>query len=332
MATLTTGNLTLLDLAKRTDPDGSSASIIEALQQTNEILTDISFKQGNLETGHRATIRTGIPTPTWRRIGRGTAPTKSRTAQVDFGTGMLEMYSEVDVELLNLAADPMAIRSREDMAHMQGMMHEFARTLFYGDDAINPDEFTGLAHYYSDKSAESSDNIIDAGGTGSDNASIFLVGWSDMTISGIVPKNGRAGLSIEDKGIVTSENAGGTGKRMDVARSKLHMKGGLAVEDWRYGVRIANIDRSALTADASAGDNLPELMFQAMERLHSMQGVRPVFYMDRALREKLRQQLAASTKNSTLQIENVGGVRTAFFQEVPVRICDALAVDEARVV
>ena len=69
MATLTSTNPTLLDLARRQDPDGSIAAIAEVLDETNEMLPEMTWVEGNLTTGHRATIRTGIPLPTWRAGG-----------------------------------------------------------------------------------------------------------------------------------------------------------------------------------------------------------------------------------------------------------------------
>lgn len=330
MAVLGTQNLTLLDLAKRTDPDGSIATIVEALKQKNEILDDIVFKAGNLDTGHKATIRTGLPTPTWRVFNKGSQSDKSTTAQVTFTTGLLEQISEVDVDMVEIAANPQAARFTEDMAAMQAIQNEIARALFFGNESLNPEEMTGLAYYYNDLSAESGENIIDAGGTGSDNASIYLIGWSDNTISGIVPKNVTAGLRMKDLG--TRIQDGSNNEKLEVYTTKMNMHAGLAVEDWRYGVRIANIDRSALTPDASSGANLPELMFQAMETIESLDGVTPVFYMDRNTRRFLRQQMAAAVSGSTLEFADVGGRRTALFQDIPVRRVDALAVNEARVV
>ena len=58
---------------------------------------------------------------------------------------------------------------------------------------------------------------------------------------------------------------------------------------------------------------------------------RGTFYMDRTIREALRKQLANRTSNSTLQVEMVGGVRTHMFQGKPVRVTQAMAVDEATV-
>ena len=41
MATLSANNPTLLDLARRTDPDNKIATIVEILNETNEILDDM---------------------------------------------------------------------------------------------------------------------------------------------------------------------------------------------------------------------------------------------------------------------------------------------------
>ena len=82
MATLATNNPTIGDIAKGLDPDGSVAQTVEILNQTNEILTDATFIEGNLPTGHRTSIRTGLPQPTWRKLYGGVQPTKSTKAQV----------------------------------------------------------------------------------------------------------------------------------------------------------------------------------------------------------------------------------------------------------
>jgi hypothetical protein len=82
MATLATGALTLADWAKRLDPDGKVPAVAELLSQSNEILEDAVFQEGNLPTGHRVIIRTGLPTAYWRSINQGIPTSKSTTAQV----------------------------------------------------------------------------------------------------------------------------------------------------------------------------------------------------------------------------------------------------------
>src|SRR5215469_18727399 len=96
MATNPTGAITYADWARRVDPDGKVALIVELLSQTNEILDDMLVREGNLPTGHRTTVRTGIPSATWRLFNYGVPTTKSTTAQITDSCGMLETYSVVD--------------------------------------------------------------------------------------------------------------------------------------------------------------------------------------------------------------------------------------------
>ena len=81
--------MSLLDLAKRTDPNGKrTTSIVELLSQSNEMLADMVFREGNQDTGHRITVRTGLPSVTWRLLNQGVTPSKSTTAQIEETTGM----------------------------------------------------------------------------------------------------------------------------------------------------------------------------------------------------------------------------------------------------
>lgn len=331
MATLADTHPTLLDLARRTDPDGRIASIVEILNENHGILEDMVWVEGNLVTGHRTTIRTGLPLPTWRKLYGGVQPTKSRTAQITDNTGMLEAYAEVDKKLADLNGNTAEWRLSEDRAHIEGMNQEVAETLFYGNEGTEPEAFTGLSPRYNSLSASNGTNIVDAGGTGTDNASIWLCVWGPNSGFGITPKGSTAGLQMEDKGQVTIENIDGAGGRMEAYRSHYTWDAGLTIRDWRYFVRIANIDRSLLIADASTGANLPALMYDAMMLPPNLNG-RAVWYMDRTLMSMLGKQIAKQTANSTLTTENVGGVMTTSWHGIPIRRTDVLLGDEARVV
>lgn len=329
MATLADTHPTLLDLAKRTDPDGKIADIVEIMNQTNEILNDMVWLEGNLTTGNRTTIRTGLPTPTWRKMYGGVQPTKSKTAQVTDNCGMLEAYSEVDKALADLNGNTAAFRLSEDRPHIEGIGEEIADTLFYGNEGSEPEAFTGLSPRFNDSTALNGDNVIKAGSSDTDNASIWLCVWGPNTGYGIVPKGSTAGLQQKDLGEVTIENVDGAGGRMQAYRSHYRQDAGLTIRDWRYFVRIANIERSALTADAATGPNLPNLMFQAYERLPNVASGRAAWYMDRGVLTKLRQQTAAKVQNSTLTVDQVGGVMVTSFNAVPIRRVDRLSGDEA---
>ena len=173
MATLSTTNLTLADWAKRTDPNGSVPVVAELLSQTNEILQDAVFKEGNLPTGERVVIRTGLPTVYWRALNQGIPSSKSTTAQVDEACGMLEARSEVDKDLAMLNGNTAQFRLSEDTAFLEAMNQTQATTMFYGNPATEPKSFLGLAGRYSSLSGGNATNVITAGGSGSDNTSVF---------------------------------------------------------------------------------------------------------------------------------------------------------------
>ena len=333
-------NPTLNDFLQALGPDDAVTDLGELLKQTNQVLEDMTFVEGNLLTGHRFSVRTGLPEPTWRRLYQGVQPTKSTRAQVTASTGMLEDYSEVDKALADLNGNTTRFRLQEDGAHVEGFNQTVARSLIYGSEDTNPEAITGIMpHFANVGTTGTAAQVIDAGGTGTDNGSILLVGWGPNTIFGIFPKGSKAGLSVKDLGEVTAtaKTANGLADGYYQAyRTHYRWDLGLVVQDYRYVVRIANIDRSLLGADPTVtgytGANLPNLMFEAMEYIPSLENCRPVFYMDRSFKTKLRQQLPNVVKNSTLQIMEVGGKKVDSFQEIPIRRVDQMRVDEARVV
>lgn len=333
MATLTVRNPTLLDIKNSLDPDDKVADVVEILNETNDITTSMTWQPGNLLTGHTSVIRTGLPEPTWRKFYGGVQPTKSRRAQITDNTGMLEAFAIVDKALADLGGNAAAFRLSEDRAHIEGMNQEFSETIFFGNENTEPESFTGLAPRFNSLTAESGDNIIDAGGTGTDNSSIWLVIWSPETVFGITPKGSVTGLQVTDDGVVTVEDASGGSNTGLMKAYQTHYRWdvGLVVKDWRFVVRIANIDKSLLTADAASGADLPDLMFQAAELIPNMNMGRASFYMSRTNRTFLRRQLANAKAMSTLTTEEVGGIRVKSFDGIPLGRCDVLSADEARV-
>lgn len=337
MAALSTIHPTLLDVAKRLDPQGKIDIIAEILAQENPVLEDMAWIEGNLPTGHRTTVRTGLPTPTWRKLYGGVQPTKSSTAQITDSCGMLEAYAEVDKALADLNGNTAAFRLSEDRAHIEGMAQEMASTLFYGNEGSEPEAFTGLAPRYNSLSAANADNIVNAGGSGSDNTSIWLVVWGDQTCHGIYPKGSKGGLQMTDKGQVTIENVDNAGGRMEGYRTHYRWDAGVSLRDWRYVARVCNIDVSALTTDGTATDRanaqkaLINFMVQASERIPSFGKGRACWYVNRTIREQLRLGILEKIAGN-LAWDTVEGKRVMTFDDIPVKRVDALVNNEARVV
>ncbi|MDN0442938.1 hypothetical protein FCY18_12490 [Escherichia coli] len=320
--------LTLADWGKRVDPNGKVDKIIELLGQTNPILQDMPFVEGNLPTGHRTTIRSGLPSATWRLLNYGVQPSKSTTVQVTDSVGMLETYAEVDKSLADLNGNTAEFRLSEDRAFIEAMNQQMAQTLFYGDSSVNPQQFMGLSSRYSSLSAGNAQNIIDAGGTGTDNTSIWLVVWGENTVHGIFPKGQKAGIQMEDKGQVTLEDA--NGGKYEGYRTHYKWDNGLALRDWRYVVRIANIDVSNLSEPSSAA-NIAKLMVKALHGIPNRGMGRPVFYMNRTVGQALDLQSLEKT-SLAISVKETEGEWWTSFRGVPIRETDALLETEARVV
>lgn len=332
MAVLSTGALSLHDWAKRLDPDGKVPTIVELLAQTNQILLDARFIEGNLPTGHRTTVRTGLPAVAWRLLNQGVTPSKSTTAQIDEQAGMLEAWSEVDCDLATLNGNVGEFRLSEGRAFLEAMNQEVAQTMFYGNVGLAPEEFLGLSPRYSSLTAVNGQNIIAGGGAGSDNSSVWLVIWNENTVTGIFPKGSKAGLVHEDFGKVTVEMTNGiAGSRMRAYQERWQWKLGLVVKDWRYAVRICNIDISNLVAKSSAAD-LTELMIKATHRIPAMGMGRAAFYMNRTCFQMLDIQRRDDVQaGGSLSYEVVDGIRRPTFRGIPIAICDQLLETEATV-
>ena len=338
MATLSTTLPTMLDWAKTRDPSGKTARIVEMLSQTNKAMEDMVVVEGNLPTGHMTTIRTGLPTGFYRMMNQGTPSEKATEAQVTENAAMLEGRSHVDVKLANLQADVGAYRVQKARAHLEGIGQTASTTLFYGD-ASSPEQYVGLANRYNDLSAANADNILDAGGSSTDNMSVWLIGWSPETIYGIYPKGSKVGLSHQDLGI--DDVADSDGNLFRAYKDLFSLDQGLVVADWRYGVRIANIDNSDLiaatgTQAATAATAVIKLMSRAIDHIPAIDTVKAAFYVNRTLASHLR--IAALDKsNSAVTIEeglNQFGrtIHQLTFLGIPVRLQDVLTVAEARVV
>jgi major capsid protein gp7 len=328
MATLTATQPTLLDLVRRQSPDGGiETNIVEILNAQNEVLEDMTWVEGNLVTGNKTTVRTGIPAPTWRKLYGYVQPTKSTTLQVTDNCGMLEAYTQIDKALADLNSDAAAFRLSEEKPQIEGFNQEFVQTLFYGNETTEPEAFTGFSARYNLTTAENGSNIIPGGSVTADvNTSIWLIGWGENTMHGIIPKGSKAGIQHEDLGTVTALDS--NGGMFQAYRSHYRWDLGLTVRDWRYAVRIPNIQVSALKADAASGANLIDLMAQALELIPSLSMCRPVFYCNRTIKSYLRRQMQAKALYQTRRDE-VMGRHVTDFDGVPVKRCDAILNTEA---
>lgn len=346
MATIGSLALTYADWAKRMDDGFRVATIIELLSQTNEILDDIIVMEGNLATGHKTTVRTGLPQATWRLLNAGVPNAKSTTAQIIDTCGNLETYAVIDKDIADLNGNTASFRLSEVRAFLQGMSQQVAATLIYGNQHLNPERFTGLAPRYSTltaANAQTASNVLDAGGTASTNTSMWIVTWGSDTIHGIFPKGKMTGLQHKDMGEWPVQDA--AGNTYQAYRDHFKWEIGLTLRDWRYTVRVANIDVTQLTGVSAA--NLINLIVRGLYRMPTQPAEagaiqtsdtpevranmgRTVIYCNRIIRTYLDLQ-AMNKTNVLLTLREFNGKVVTAFRGIPVRTCDAILNNEAQV-
>lgn len=244
----------------------------------------------------------------------------------------MEAWSEVDKDLADLNGNTSSFRLSEATAFIEAMNQEMASTLFYGNSSTAPEEFTGLAARYSSLSANNAENIVNGSGAGSDNSSIWLIVWGEHSCCGIFPKGSKAGLTHNDLGLQTIETSSGIGgTRLRAYQDQFQWKAGIALKDWRYVVRICNIDISNLVAKSSAAD-LIELMIKAIHRVPSLKMGKAAFYMNRSCHQMLDLQRRDDViSGGGLSYDVVDGKPALSFRGIPIRKVDALTETEATI-
>ena len=329
MAALSTTLPTMLDLAKMLDPDGKTlAQIVPILNQDNEILPRLRWQESNGTWSHRTTYHTSLPTPTWSKINGSIAPAKGTTGQSTDGMGEMQGYSQVDPILADASGNVNAFRLRHDAMHMQGMAHEFAQTLFYGNADVVPEEFTGLSARYaaaggSALRTETAENILNGGGSSNLTSLWVICMESDMPgVTGIYRPGSQAGLKMTNKNLQTV--AIGDGSFAERYVTHYRWSCGIAVPDWRKNVRVANIDINALTKTGSSGADLLDLIMQALELLPSSAQSSAMILGNRTISSFLRRQSRNAVAGSTLGYETVAGKPVMTVGGVPFLRCDAI--------
>ena len=328
MAAIGQTYLTLADVYRQSESSKEIATIIELLAQQNPIIEDATVVECNDGTKHLTTVRSGLPAVTWRRLYEGVQPSKSTTKQVVDSTGMLEAWSEVDAKLVDISPDPKKLRLNEAMAFLEAMNIEMATGIFYHNTKTDPEKFLGLSPRFNDLTAENSRQIIDAGGSSSDNNSVWFIVWGERTCHLLYPRGSQAGLKREDKGVQTKNNSDGS--VLDVYREKFSWDIGLSVRDWRYVARVCNIATSALTAGSLDLDSYMIDAYYALQQ-RRVAGGKAAIYCNARVKKYLHKK-ARDKSNVNLYLENYQGQEILTYLGIPIRECDALLSTEARVV
>jgi len=325
---------TLLTLAQIMHND-KLLPVVEILNQMNEHLDDMPFYEANDSGGHVFAPRTALPAVSWRRINKGVPPTKSSYGKLTETLGSLESYSNVDKDLAQRSGDVAAFRAKEARGHLEAMGQEHAQTMVYGDVMVAAEEYTGLSpRYYSYSEGVAKDYVLTAGGSAT-LTSIWLCGWGENTGYGIYPKGSQLGFEREDKGQQTLYDE--DGNPFEGYSEHFAWKAGLCIENYKYFVRIPNINVAALQtfgAESDTSADILKFMTLALEKIPNLQACNPVFYCSRTVRAMFR--LMAEKKIGGLLVQDFMGANglgrsIPTYHGVPIRIIDQMSEAETLV-
>lgn len=324
MATLTGAYTTLLDLVQLHALDGSMATIVEVLARACPMLQDAHIQEGNMEQGNRTTLRTSLPTGTWVGFNEGWGTGKGTVSTFTDEAKMLKLRSVIDCELAEYGGNVAANRAAVDLPMVGGLSQQMESAVLYSNSATAPREILGLTPRFNSTTGATGSNIIDCGGS-SNLTSIWFITWGPQTAFLFYPKGSQVGLKQEDMGKQLVTDSGGTNQYWGYM-TEFTWKVGLAVADWRFIQRVANIDVTALTDDAASGVDLYDKMITAYYKRPAValgDFARTYIYCTPTIAEYLHKQ-ALSRSFGGLTPDTVAGVPITRFLGAPIRISDKI--------
>jgi hypothetical protein len=311
-------------------------AIVEILNKSTPLIEDMAFQNGNQTDGHMFRVRAGLPGVSFRAINEGVKPTRSSTKVVRETCAMMEAVSEIDKKLVDMADDQALFRLKESAAFIEAMGQRFAREVWYGDTGFEPKGIMGLAKRYSDLTGPAKDYILDCGGTGNDNTSIWLIVHSTESFFGIVPKNGKVGLQHFDSGVIDLNEYDSNGMALGTYqgyRDRFQWDVGICLKDYRQVVRACNIDVTQLYGSSTSSNAAADLLLtvnRMTNRVYNLNAGRPVFYMSRTLKDFWERQLLTNHYIEKT-IDQATGTITTSYKGIPIHLDDMILDTEERV-
>jgi len=344
MATIGNSYLSLID-SFRAGGKEDMAEIAEVLNRLSPVYRNAFTVEANSGTLHKHSIRTGLPAVTWGRLYQGIPQSKSTRAMVTDSTGFVEGLSTVDERLLDISKNAAALRLSEGETFLESMTQEVETGIFYHDVATTPEKFKGLAARYNATGGGGAGNqIVKAGGSGSVNTSMWIVTWGEKATHLIHPEGTPAGIQRTDMGRQRVLDSNSNPYYVKEELFRLHV--GLAVRDWRYNARVANIDTTALAAGTV---DLYKYLSQAFYKLQGVYATamkdgsgklnenasaegRTVIYMNRQVLAAL-DATGTNASNGALMLRpmELEGRMVQSYRSIPIEVTDALLNTEATV-
>lgn len=318
MADITLGELTLLELAKRTN-NSKVQDVVDVLSVQNDWLMDAVWVEASNNTSHIGSRSIALPTGSHRLINGGIAEEFAKTRQVTEGLAMLEAFSTIDEDLVKKSGNAEKFRWQEDKLFLSGLSQTWATTMYSGNIAVDPEKIDGWAT----RTASLGTMVKGAGGSGGDTTSVFFVQWGEDKCYMTYPiGDPNLGIMNEDLGLETILDSSSNPYR--AYRTHFKVDYGFFVSDSRCLGRIANIESSGATNifDPSLAIDVLNEMLQ--------DGFGAIMYCNSAVKSQI-DKLAMDKSNVYYTMGEEFGRPVTLFRGIPVRRMQAILNTETAV-
>jgi hypothetical protein len=250
-------NMSLAEIHRRENPDGTVAKIIDTLSQENHILDYITWIECNNGDYHEDTQTASEPAGSERAYDEGVSKEAGVTEKLVEPTCMLDGISEVDsAKARRFRGGVEAYRLQEAGFFLRGMTKTMVSRLFDGDRSTYPRRIYGI-NQRSNYNALSSSYVFDnAGGNASATAnktSVYFIQFGEKKVNLIYPLHGEHGddttpIKTQDFGesIINQSGVTGEAKKYPAWQMWFSCDFGLFIHDPRCIKRIVNISTSSI--------------------------------------------------------------------------------------
>ena len=317
-----TDKLTSLEVAKRSGVSPDSRKIIEELTAYNELLIDAPLVEANEGTVDTHLVRTAIPHGQHRGYNEGVGQGSSQTKTIQDVISNIEIYSEVDKQMIDEAAHPTELMQSEQSAFIEGLSQDITDDLVYGNHNNNPRYTNGLATRLN---ATSNKYCFSMGGSASGSmTSVYIIKWGMDKARIIYPRGSKnAGVEYNYLGEQTAIDS--NGNKHQVYRAHYRIARGLSVGHSASIIRLCNIDPTA----ANIGKTVAEKIVRVMPLL--ARGAGTVSIACNAEMKGLFNVAALGLANIILPSEDPWGNEVLKIGNARFRECPSILMTEATV-
>ncbi len=321
--------------------DGKFVPWAETLTENSPFLFDLAIMPATGILSDQGSRETSLPTPQIINVGAGHQSSTVRWDTFKENISIFVDRADIPKHVLDLQPDKLAFRAKVEDRHMEGFGQGVTNHMFYGTSVATPEKFDGLDVRYSvpdstdptnPSSASADAFVFDAGGSGGDTMSVWLVQHGLDKIKGITPINDpMMGIEKTDSGLVyqvtdstyTKVDASRTSRQ--TWRTEFEWKIGLSVVDMRAVARIRNIESGIDNLDA----DFLQLIFQAEEEVFKGSG--QIFaYVPKRMMTFLK-VMAEAKQNVIYDTNNIYGILLHRIGDILLRPEDALSISETSV-